>query len=187
MVIPKFPVINNPKLIDAVIGGIQPQLLARLSWLDYSFGRAQKIVKEVKGKRLLIPSVYAGKNNYFETTPDQNIGNFCFWWIEDPQEVYQQPWPVQLKVKFSLIFWFNLAKVYNENSNRDTESLKLQVIESLLQHVRVRDGSITLNRVYEQAENIYRGFTLDEANNQFLIHPFSGFRFEGVLTINNLC
>lgn len=187
MVIPKFPVIPNPQLLDAVIGGIQPQLISRLPWLDYAFGRAQKIVKIVKERRLLLPSVYAGKNNYFEVTPDQNIGNFSFWWIEDPQEVSRSVFPVQINAKFSLIFWFNVSKIWNDPNNRDTETLKLQVIEALTQKIQVPDGVISLNRIYEQSDNIYRGFTLDEASNQFLIHPFAGFRFEGVLFVDKVC
>ena len=41
--------------------------------------------------------------------------------------------------------------------------------------------------IYELAENVYRGFTLDEIDNQFLMHPFGGFRFEGVLSVNQPC
>lgn len=186
MIIPKFPVPDNPKLLDAVIGGIQPQLLAKIPWLDYSFGKAQRIVKVVNGRRRFIPSVYQSKNEYFEVTPDQNIGNFCFWWVEDPQNFGPEVWPVRMEVNFSLIFWFNLAKVWRSKDNRDVETLKLQILQ-VLKAVQVKEGGLNITRVYEQAENVYRGFTLDEAENQFLIHPFAGLRFNGVLTVDSVC
>ena len=48
-------------------------------------------------------------------------------------------------------------------------------------------GRIVLNKIYERAENIYRGYTLSEIDNQFLMHPFSGFRFDGLLEFDELC
>jgi hypothetical protein len=48
-------------------------------------------------------------------------------------------------------------------------------------------GRIILNRIYERAENIYRGYTLSEIDNQFLMHPFAGFRFDGILEFDELC
>jgi hypothetical protein len=51
----------------------------------------------------------------------------------------------------------------------------------------LKDGTIVINRIYELAENVYRGFTLDEIDNQFLMHPFAGFRFAGELGIDETC
>jgi hypothetical protein len=44
-----------------------------------------------------------------------------------------------------------------------------------------------VSRIYERAENVFRGYTMDEVDNQFLMSPFAGWRFDGLLTIKNDC
>ena len=50
-----------------------------------------------------------------------------------------------------------------------------------------QNGRIEINRIYELAENIYRGFSLDEVDNQFLMAPYGGFRFEGIMEVTETC
>ena len=78
-------------------------------------------------------------------------------------------------------------KIYNDASTRNQEDLKRQILDVLNGGFLVRNGSYRINKVYELAENIYRGFSLDEIENQFLMHPFGGFRFEGELSIGETC
>ena len=87
------PIIPNPVLIDRVLGNIQTGLMDNVDWLDVAFGRAQRIAKVIQGKRYYTPNVYAGgtewrgDNDYIDVSPDANIGNFSFFWIDDPQTV----------------------------------------------------------------------------------------------------
>ena len=170
------PIIPNPVLIDRVLGNIQTGLMDNVDWLDIAFGRAQRIAKVIQGKRYYTPNVYAGgtewrgDNDYIDVSPDANIGNFSFFWIDDPQTVGWVP------------------KVYpGQLNNRNTEALKNEILTVLNGGFWLKDGTIVINRIYELAENVYRGFTLDEIDNQFLMHPFGGFRFEGVLSVNQPC
>lgn len=185
----KAPVLPNPQLIDKVFGYIQNGLTSNIGWLDVAYGRAQKIVAEINGKKLSTPNVYSGiGNDYLPVSPDSNIGNFSFFWVDDPQSVNWMPnQGGTIQTSFSLIFWFDLRRVYNTDSNRNTEALKVQILQTLNGGFRIPDGKIKINRIYEQAANIYRGFTLDEIDNQFLMHPFAGFRFDGDLLINQPC
>lgn len=41
----KAPVVDNPELLDRIIGNIQNGLVDNLLWLDYAFGRAERLVK----------------------------------------------------------------------------------------------------------------------------------------------
>jgi hypothetical protein len=41
--------------------------------------------------------------------------------------------------------------------------------------------------VWEKAENIFKGFTLDEIESQFLMQPYCGWRFEGIIEISTEC
>ena len=190
--IPYYP---NPVLIDRVIRNIQGGLMQKIEWLDVVFGRAQRIVKVVNGKRYYIPAIYVGgtkyrqSNDYLEVFPDANIGNFGFFWIQDPQTVKWIPKERgSIRYPFALIIWVDLRKVYpNQTSNRNTEVLKDEILKALNGGFWLRHGKIEVNQIYELAENVYRGFTIDEVDNQFLMHPFAGFRFEGEISVGQPC
>ena len=182
-------------MLDRVIGEIQTGLVANLSWLDAAFGRCQRLTKEMNGKRIVTPDVFCGgwrghgENDYIEVSPDAKIGNFAFFEIEDPQTIEPGPWVRTVKAPFALIVWFDLCRVYNEQSNRNTEYIKAQILRVLngRDGWHLTNGRIAINRIYERAENIYKGYTLSEIDNQFLMHPFGGFRFEGLLEFDELC
>lgn len=189
------PVIKNPVMLDRIIGEIQNGLISNIDWLDVAFGRSQRLTKSLNGNRIITPNVYCGgwkghgPNDYIEVSPDSKIGNFSFFEIDDPQTIDAGPWAREIRSPFSLIVWFDLTRIYDEADNRNTERLKADVLRVLNGRTgwHLSDGRITINRIYERCENIYRGYTLSEIDNQFLMHPFSGFRFEGVLEFAELC
>lgn len=189
------PVIPNAVMLDRVIGDIQQGLVDNISWLDAAFGRSQRLTKMMNGKKIVTPNVYCGgwnghgENDYIETSPDSKIGNFAFFEIEDPQIIDAGPWARQIKAPFGLIVWFDLTRVYNTATNRNTEKLKAQILRVLNGRAgwHLPGGRIIINRIYERAENIYRGYTLSEIDNQFLMHPYAGFRFDGLLEFDELC
>lgn len=189
------PVIPNAIMLDAHLGEIQQGLADNLSWLNAAFGRSQRLTKEMNGKRIITPNVYCGgwnghgPNDYIEVSPDSKIGNFSFFEIDDPQTVDPGVFARDIKAPFSLIFWFDLTRVYNSAVNRNTEKMKADILRILNGRTgwHLSDGRITINRIYERAENIYRGYSLSEIDNQFLMHPYGGMRFEGVLEYPEYC
>jgi hypothetical protein len=189
------PVIANPVMLDRVIGEIQNGLVNEIKWMDAAFGRSQRLTKMMNGKRIITPNVYCGgwrghgENDYIEVSPDSKIGNFAFFEIEDPQTIDAGPWARELTAPFSLIVWFDLKRVYNSLTNRNTEKLKAEILRVLNGRTgwHLTDGRITINKIYERAENIYRGYTLSEIDNQYLMHPYGGFRFDGILEYAELC
>lgn len=189
------PVIPNAVMLDRVIGEIQQGLVDNISWLNAAFGRSQRLTKMMNGKKIVTPNVYCGgwnghgENDYIETSPDSKIGNFAFFEIEDPQTIDAGPWARQIKAPFGLIVWFDLTRVYNTATNRNTEKLKAQILRVLNGRAgwHLTGGRIIINRIYERPENIYRGYTLSEIDNQFLMHPYAGFRFDGILEYDELC
>jgi len=182
-------------MLDAVIGEIQQGLVNNLSWLDAAFGRAQRLTKNIEGKRIVTPNVYCGgwnghgPNDYIEVSPDAKIGNFSYFEVDDPQTIDPGPWARQIKAPFSLIFWFDLTRVYGSRTNRNTEKIKSDILHILNGRAdwHLSHGRIVINKIYERAENIYKGYTLSEIDNQFLMHPFAGLRFEGLLEFDELC
>lgn len=189
------PVISNPIMLDRVLGEIQNGLVDNIGWLDAAFGKAQRLTKMMNGKNIITPNVYCGgwkghgANDYIEVSPDSKIGNFSFFEVDDPQTIDAGPWAREISAPFGLIVWFDLTRVYVVADNRNTEKLKAEILHVLNGRAgwHLIGGRITINRIYERAENIYRGYTLSEIDNQFLMHPFAGFRFEGVLQFNEFC
>ena len=128
----KAPVIDNPELLDRIIGNIQNGLVDNLPWLDYAFGRAERLVKmNANQKRYYTPNVYSGKNEYMEVCPDAGIGNFCFFWVDDPQNISWEPGvDIGIKTAFSIIFWFDYRKIYKDyGTMQDYEELLFQAHE----------------------------------------------------------
>jgi len=189
------PVIPDAIMLDLHLGEIQKGLVDNLKWLDAAFGRSQRLTKEMNGKRIVTPNVFCGgwrghgENDYIEVSPDSKIGNFSFFEIDDPQTIDQGPWAREVKAPFGLIVWFDLTRVYGTASNRNTEKIKADILRVLGGRAgwHLSEGRITINRIYERAENIYKGYTLSEIDNQFLMHPFGGLRFEGVLEFAEYC
>lgn len=189
------PVIPDAIMLDLHLGEIQKGLVENVAWLDAAFGRAQRLTKEMNGKRIVTPNVYCGgwnghgENDYIEVSPDSKIGNFSFFEIDDPQTIDAGPWAREVKAPFGLIVWFDLTRVYKTADNRNTEKIKAEILRVLGGRAgwHLSEGRITINRIYERAENIYKGYTLSEIDNQFLMHPFGGIRFDGVLEFAEYC
>ena len=72
------------------------------------------------------------------------------------------------------------------NYERNTEYVKEAVL-SVLETAFLKKGVVTVQRIYQRAENVFEGFSLDEVDNQFLMSPFAGFRFQGEMIATNDC
>lgn len=188
MKIERTPIIENPQLFDRAFADIQKGLADNLPWLNHAFGKAERLVKMVNGKKEFTPNVYVGGNDYMPVAPDCNLGNFSFFTLDEPQTVDWQPGiQSDWKAPFSIIFWFDMRTITDDRNNRNTEAIKADILRILNGGFRLMYGSIQINKVYERAENIYQGFTLDEVDNQFLMHPFAGFRFTGEISVEQPC
>lgn len=182
---------QTPYLHDKVINEVCEALTTNLPWLDVTYGRCERLVKkENDGKRYYIPAIYKKCENYESLLPDDRKGCYSFFVMREPQTVSQQVQnEVRIKSPFSLIVWVDMRRVerkMNMPDNRNTEYIKEQVL-SVLNTALTRKGSITVESIYERAENVFQGFTLDEVKNQFLMSPFAGFRFDGTMIVTNDC
>lgn len=185
-----LPNITSPYLFDKVINEIQQALKNGLPWLDYSFGRAERLVKVIDGKRIYTPNFYEGNDNYEVLLPDDRLRCFSFFVLSEPQELMNRmQTELRIKAPFSLIVWVDLRKVekvMNQPDQRNTEYVKEQIL-GVLETVFPKKGHFSIQRIYQRAENVFEGFTLDEVQNQFLMSPFAGFRFYGELIVTNDC
>lgn len=190
MAISSVPVKETPYLFDVVIAELQQILKDELPWLDYSFGRAERLVKVVDGKRIYTPNIYTEDDQYEIILPDDRHGCYSFFVMSEPQDIINKTqFEVRIRAPFSLVVWVDMRRVEDAvelADERNTEYVKEQVL-SVLDNARLTKGRLTMYKVYERAENVFQGFTLDEVDNQFLMSPFAGFRFEGEMITTNEC
>ena len=178
---------TRPILFDRVIQDIQQSLATSLPWLDHSFGRCERLVKMVNGRRLYTPNLYLGKNEYLPLAPDHNLGNYSFFVIDEPEAVSWEIGQNALhKTPFSLIVWVDMRNI-DGTDERNTEDVKDRIFKAVRDNVWVKQGGFSINRVYNKAENVFEGFSLDEVDNQFLMSPFCGWRFSGEMWIREEC
>ena len=174
-------------MFDKAFAYIQNGLADNLAWLDHIFGKAERLVKNVNGKRVYSPNLYIGNNEYELITPDtRGIGNYSFFMLEEPQVLdYERGSRVRAVAPFSLIVWCDMRTINDDE--RDTEAVKQSILKVLAEHIWMRDGSFHVAKIYERAENVFKEFTLDEIDNQFLMHPYMGWRFTGEISIDTDC
>lgn len=190
MITDNLPIHTTPYLFDKVIEELAQDMKDNLAWLDASFGRAERLVKTIDGKRVYTPNVYKASDQYELLLPDDRLGCFSFFVLHEPQEVMNRiQMEVRLKSPFSLIVWVDMRRVekmMQMPDERNSEYIKEQVL-SVIQRARISTGSVSVTKIYERAENVFEGFSLDEVQNQFLMSPFAGFRFYGEMIVTNDC
>ena len=189
------PVIIGAIGIDKVIAEIQQGLVNEFTYLDAAFGRAQRITRVINGKRVVTPAVYCGgwrnhgENDYIEVGPDKKIGNFVYFEVDDPETIDAGVWGREITVPYALIFWGDFRELRYSYVERNAEVFKAEFLKFLSGRMgwHLTNGRITTARIYERAENIYKGYTLDEVDAQYLMHPYFGFRIEGVIQVEEFC
>ena len=173
-------------LFDKPIQCLQ-DALGTLSWLNHIFGRSERLVQEQDGRKVYTPNVYRGKNEYISLLPDNTtLGNYCFFVLDEPQTI-GAPMGIQnrLRAPFSLIVWVDMRKVEN-NDARNTEYVKEEILKTI-RRAWVKHGAVEIGKVYQLAENVFQGYSLDEVDNQFLMQPFAGLRITGELIVDEEC
>ena len=104
---------TGAKLFDRPIQNLQDVLGAQISYLDHVFGRCERLVKEVNGRRVYSPNVYVGKDDYCLLTPDQReLGNYAFFVREEPERMgVSMGMQSRVHAPFSLIVWVDMRTV----------------------------------------------------------------------------
>lgn len=195
---------SNPVLLDKVLQSMQSVLKQKLPWLDVAFGKGYKLVKHLAdGNKFIYPAAYNGNGEYISLIPNDNIGNFCWFDIYDPQKITQvvQSLP-QYTFSGAIVFWYNLRTIYEDDTIMYTEDIKDEILRVLTTPgIISTTGKLTITEIYERFENIYKGYSLEKIYNnfdyegegiqdidkQFFMYPYAGIRIEFSLTTRELC
>lgn len=199
-----IPLKDNPVLLDKIIQDLQVTLKEHLPWLDMAFGRAYKLVEHKSDNdKFIYPAAYIGNSEYVSLLPNDNYGNFCWFDIYDPQDItaVTQSLP-QFSFSGAIVFWYNLDSIYPDSSAMYSEEIKDEIIKVLTAPGIIKTtGRLTISKIYERFENIYKGYSLERIYNSamykgqniqaldklFFMHPYSGIRIEFSITTRELC
>lgn len=195
---------EQPVLLDRVLQDMQKALTEKLQWLNYAFGRSYKLVEHMPdGNKFVYPAAYNGGGEYVSLLPNDNLGNFSWFEIYDPQRVtpFTQSSP-QYSFSGALVFWYDLSSIYADDSVLYTEEVKEEVLRVLTTPGLITTpGRINITDIYERFENIYKGYSIEKVYNnfaykgedvqsldkQFFLYPYAGLRIEFTLTTRELC
>lgn len=176
-------------LADGAIYEIAESLAKNFGWLDSVFGKSERVCNVVDGRKYYVPNYFFNKEEYIQLLPDDQKGNYCFFYLSDPQQTTLNHAGRQIlyRTTFSLVLWLDYRRIYDYYGQRNSELVKQDILNFLNNHVFLRNGSFSINRVYERAENVWSNYTVDETANQCMVSPFGGFRFEGELLVKSNC
>ena len=178
---------TNPVLVDSVIDEIQTQMADNLKWMNNIFGRVERLAKVINGKTIYSANQYKAGNDYTLIAPDSGLGNFAFFVLDEPETLeYNRFDRTHFKTPCSMIVWVDMRTIPS-GAERNSEAVKQEITRFLNGGLFLRSGRFFVNRIFNKAESIFKGFTLDEVDNQFLMQPFCGWRFEGEIEYLDTC
>lgn len=190
---PEILPIDSPKGLDKVIQSLQDDL-GPLPWLAKAFGRAWEFTEKQGDRVIRVPKAWqgtdqsTGKGEYISMLPNDNITSQSFIMAAGPEELAEDflytRYALNSKTrKLKIIFWFNLNDIDPNKDYIFTEELKADVEKVFKANPNVKSIDTYTD---EKAEDVFEGYinsgsnTLSSADddlNQYLMHPYSGFRF----------
>jgi hypothetical protein len=185
------PTIVKQALLEPLIQELKVVLKNKFSWLSQSFGRAQKLIRVHENELYSFPGIYIGNgkpNDYFEAVPNDRVGNFCFWDIQQPYEAREMVRQEQIKMtaRGGVVFWVDLSTIYTLETGRALDYVKAEVWRELM-FCKTTKGTFRPEVIHESWTDIYNGYSLTEADGQFLMHPYGAFRIDGEFQFSTLC
>ena len=146
-------------MVTDSINGISAILLKKLLWLDNAYGRAYRLVdgdnniylhmRQITSIYLYYPAICLEITYFFE--------------LEDPHNTYSQERHVS-RFRANLIVWFNLADIYGDITDKiQSDDIKEDILNALA--YRFHPGvTIEVVEIYENAENIYKRYSLKQVD-----------------------
>jgi hypothetical protein len=180
--------ISGPALLDKAAKAVADILDANLTWLTTAYPKADKRERMKDTQRILYPAVYCGNGEYLSMFPDDALGNFSFLDVQDGYTAEWTPRRIwQVRANAGLVVWFDMRSVYPTTYEQKTPENVKDAVMTALQKKLTPGLRFIINRVWDRTENIYRGYTLSEIDNQFAMRPYGCFRLDGELTYEYHC
>lgn len=200
--IPPTPNFTELHDIDKRLQSLAQYLKVNLTWLNYSFGLADRLRKyNSEDKVVIYPGAYVSNTtDPFDCHPSDEYTH-AFWIAEDEAEIsFSEPNSQKREIFYTyqvaVIFFANLELETTQPFN-EYRSHKRNEIMSVLSDIRpftyagatiVPDCIFTPTGIIENdITKIYEGFTVDAAYNIFKELPYYALRINGLLTFRQDC
>jgi hypothetical protein len=194
---PDILLITSPTGLDKVIQSIQQEFAAGLTWLEKSFGRAWefKEVDPATERIIRVPKCYSGEGEYINVLPNDFLKAQSFITVRN-----EETWPSYSRATgnsksrtLSAIFWVNLNEIDPTKDYIFTEVLKKDVEKILKANAYVA----SIDKYFdERVEDVFDGYisqaesgrySVDDTKTQYLMYPYSGFRFDFTVAYTEDC
>lgn len=170
-------------MFDLAVLPIQNALARNLPWLDHAIGICEQLTDVKNNRPFNFAALYLDGEQYEQIMPCEELGNFSFFYLRDPQTVSTKDRNL-VKSQYSLVLWYDLTKVSLPADERNREQIKGQII-GVLNSLRL--SGFTITRIFEKPSNVFADFSYVHTNNQFLMHPFAGLRIDGEIVARVDC
>jgi hypothetical protein len=166
---------QNPALITGLKGiDLKLQSIAAhmpstvtggLSWLEYSYGLADRLVEFRDGKEFIYPAVYQDINSRdpHSCMPNDLPDAFSFW-IKEDVKIND---PVRAYYNISVIFYMDLRQIAPTNNFKLSKSkIRQDILEFFRVHKYIGLGVWDLIRITDDdITQVYKGFSVNQLDN----------------------
>lgn len=172
-------------MINTVLNDTATILRGFLPWLNNAYGKAYTLV-DSNGN--LYPAAHIAGNEYMSLLPNDVLGNYLFFELEDPSIIvpFSQTRFVS-KFRVNMIIWFNLESIYGIVEDKVLSDNIKEAIILALSYKFYPGATIDIEAIYESAENIFKRYSLKQVDTQFLMLPYYGFKFVLNITERKIC
>jgi len=185
---PQIPVPVEPELLDRGLGLFQAHLADKLTWLDAAYGRAEKLQETQQKRAVVFPSVYAGGpvgKEYRKVWPDEHLGNFSFFDVEDGTQVRAVGRKVQkVRASVGLVVSYDFRTVYPDDWHMRTRDNVLNEVILAVISLSKPGLEIMAGKTWYEAKNVYKGYTDKEINEQYAMRPYGLLRIDIDLNVS---
>ena len=163
------------KGIDSRIQTIQ-RAMASLSWLEYSFGLAERIVELKDEKEYVYPAAYeSGSLDPLSMMPTDAWDSFSFWTKSEESKFEKtentQPMLSLMKYNVSCIFYMDFNDIATGRSYKEVKAEVIEEIFDFFSNVKLSGQLIPLRFVEDDITKVYEGFTIEQVDNLVKMYP----------------
>lgn len=185
--------IDDPFGIDITVKSLQI-LYEEFSWLEKSFARA--IIRSEKRKNqagtefnYIFPGMFSRVGDdvydYLNMMELDNYDAYSFFLALDTEDsIDYEELQNQYRRRLDNIVWLNLEKVDSTKGYDYLEEIKQDVRNKVKEN---RFGTIEIVSIEDEPEAIFREFSLETTDTQFLYYPYRGFRIIMNVTYDEPC
>lgn len=189
---PAVPTFTGLKNIDLRLQNMAAYIGADITWLDYSFGLADRITQQ-RDEPYTFPAAWMSNTiDPFDCMPNDQY-TYSFWLASDltsleyPDEYSVNKVPL-IQQDVSVVFFVDLRHVSKSSSYNITRSqCRQDIMDSLNAMSGVGANFTPTGYIENDMADIYDGFSIEAIDNQKKELPFWAIRVNGTLSFRPDC